>query len=165
MEIRRVQPDEGVQLRALRLRALADAPQAFGSTLAETRARPEGYWHRRIETASAGAQQSIFLAIEDGHWLGMAGGVFEEEQPDRAELISMWVDPSVRRRGLGRELIETVARWAQEHDAARLDLWVTSTNEAAVTLYTRLGWEPTGAQQPVPSHPWLSEIEMRKSLG
>jgi len=34
MEIRRIRADEGLRLRALRLRALSDSPTAYGSTLA-----------------------------------------------------------------------------------------------------------------------------------
>src|SRR4029077_7858571 len=44
-KIRRIRPDEG--LRALRLHALADAPEAFGLTLAREEAFPEEVWHER----------------------------------------------------------------------------------------------------------------------
>ena len=40
MEIERLALDEGLRLRTIRLRALADAPDAFGSTYAEVAARP-----------------------------------------------------------------------------------------------------------------------------
>ena len=45
--VRRVRPDEGLRLRALRLRALADAPWAFGSTFAREQAFAESVWHER----------------------------------------------------------------------------------------------------------------------
>src|SRR5262245_23901545 len=47
VEIRRIRADEGLRLRALRLRALADAPQAFGSTLAREHAFVDSTWHER----------------------------------------------------------------------------------------------------------------------
>ena len=42
LEIRRMRAHEGLLLRALRLRALADAPTAFGLTLARERAPSAG---------------------------------------------------------------------------------------------------------------------------
>ena len=41
LQVRQIRPEEGLPLRALRLRALADAPMAFGSTLAREEAFPE----------------------------------------------------------------------------------------------------------------------------
>ena len=40
MEVRRLGVDEGARLREIRLRALLEAPDAFGSTFEETVARP-----------------------------------------------------------------------------------------------------------------------------
>jgi len=57
MEIRRIRADEGLRLKALRLRALADSPMAFGSTLAREQAYPDALWHERAATG-AGAIRS-----------------------------------------------------------------------------------------------------------
>ena len=44
MEIQRLSIDEALRLRHIRLRALADAPDAFGSTYAEASAHPLEIW-------------------------------------------------------------------------------------------------------------------------
>src|SRR5262245_22889432 len=41
--VRRIQAEEWEWLRAIRLRALADAPMAFGSTLADEQAQPDEF--------------------------------------------------------------------------------------------------------------------------
>jgi hypothetical protein len=53
-EIRRIRADEGLRLRALRLRALSDSPTAYGSTLASEELYPESIWHERAASGAAG---------------------------------------------------------------------------------------------------------------
>jgi Acetyltransferase (GNAT) family len=49
MTVRRARPEEWAFLRELRLRALADAPDAFASKLADEAAAPEEMWRRRAD--------------------------------------------------------------------------------------------------------------------
>lgn len=44
MQIRALEPHEVSLHRELRLRALRDAPDAFGETFAEAEAQPISYW-------------------------------------------------------------------------------------------------------------------------
>jgi hypothetical protein len=46
--VRPVQPDDWAALREIRLRALADSPSAFASTLEREQAFDEREWRRRI---------------------------------------------------------------------------------------------------------------------
>ena len=66
-KIRRIRPDEGLRLRALH--ALADAPEAFGSTLAREEAFPEEVWHERAMGGAAGGDRVTFIAEQDGRRL------------------------------------------------------------------------------------------------
>ena len=79
VEVRRVRADEWEALRETRLRALADAPDAFGTTHAEARAHPEQWWRDRAERTAAGDAQAMFLAWDGDRAVGIArrvpGGV------------------------------------------------------------------------------------------
>ena len=66
MEIRPIRADEGLQLRDLRLRAIADTPAEFGETLAQVQARPEAFWHERVARNAAGIEAIIFVAERMG---------------------------------------------------------------------------------------------------
>lgn len=46
------------QVRDLRIRALADAPFAYGSRLEEEQDRPESFWRARLESEAAWAMVS-----------------------------------------------------------------------------------------------------------
>jgi len=75
LKIRQTRPHEGLRLRALRLHALADAPTAFGSTLAREEAFPEHVWHERAANGAAGGDNVTFIAEQDERWVGMAIGL------------------------------------------------------------------------------------------
>ena len=61
-----------------------------------------------------------------------------------AMLHALHVDPTSRRRGLGRALTEGARAWSSEHGAPWLALAVTDANLPANTLYASLGFEPVG---------------------
>lgn len=156
--------DEWRELRELRLRALAGAPDAFGSTLAEASAYPDEEWRARARRQAEGDEIAFFVALEDGRWRGMAGGWADDPGPGDVTIISMWVDPELRRRGAGRALIEAVADWARGLGASRLALWVTESNAAARALYERAGFRHTEARQALRSNPALPQVMMVRDL-
>lgn len=51
------------------------------------------------------------------------------------------VDPGVRRRGLGRDMMEAAERWLRDRGAPKMQLMVRETNAAALGFYERLGLE------------------------
>jgi len=160
--VREFGPDDWKLFRDIRLRALADAPYAFGSTFDEERAQPELWWRERL---ARGPDVAGFSALETERWIGIARVfVGREEEPSVANLVSMWVDPAFRGRGVGRALVERVFEWAREHGATRVDLWVTETNEPAIRLYESCGFVRGEGRQPLPSDPSLGEVAMHRPL-
>jgi GNAT superfamily N-acetyltransferase len=164
MEVREARQEEWQRFRAMRLAALAEAPSAFGSSLAIERDRPETHWRERLARREAGAGATFAVVDAEGGWHGLAG--VQADPADRASawLVSMWVHPRVRRQGLGGQLIEAAAAWAAERGIGELRLWVTETNDSSIAVYRARGFEPTGKRQPLPSDPSLSEFEMRRPL-
>jgi RimJ/RimL family protein N-acetyltransferase len=144
------------ELRAVRLRALRDAPEAFLTTSAEAEAQPDEYWSNRAAMAARGDGWGIFLAYaRGGDVVGMVAGVDDPERPRVVELIQMWVDPSARGRSVGVLLVEAVVRWASWR-ADRMRLGVATDNHAAMALYARNGFTPTGEEQPFKGRPGIN---------
>jgi ribosomal protein S18 acetylase RimI-like enzyme len=141
LELRTVEPDDWPIWRELRLAALAEAPYAFGSTLAEWTGAGdrEERWRARLEIP--GARDVVVLL--DGLPVGMASGVPADEGTS-VELISMWVGPVARGRGVGDLLIAAVEGWAVERQARTLRLSVMPDNGTAIALYERHGFADTG---------------------
>lgn len=165
---RRVQPDDWAALRELRLAALADAPYAFGSTRAAEEGLSEADWRGRI------ARSAYFMAWRDGQPAGIAAGISEqaaaaagwdEAEPGTAHLVSMWVGPLARGRGVADVLVQAVCRWAHDDGAERVQLWVTDVNGRARAFYRRMGFSSTGRRQLVrPEQPDHWEEELVKPL-
>lgn len=142
--IRRTRPEEWARLRDLRLRALADAPEAFAATLAEEETQPEAYWRERAAAAA-------FVAEEGPRWLGTATAF--EASPGAWEIVSVWVAPEARRRGIARALVEAALAHARRGGGRVVGLRVEAGNEAALRLYLKLGFREAGA--PGASGTWL----------
>jgi GNAT superfamily N-acetyltransferase len=158
--VREVAAADWEALRDIRLEALRDAPEAFGSTFAREVAFAEEDWQARI---SRGGNFLGYLpeasATEPA---GLIGGY--QEEPGLVELVGMYVRPRARGRGVGEALIATVVGWAGARNAASVHLWVTETNKPARLLYERCGFTPTGERQPLPHTPALDEIGMALPL-
>jgi ribosomal protein S18 acetylase RimI-like enzyme len=151
--------DDWTALRAIRLQALAESPTAFGSTLAAEQEFTDERW---LERASGSAGAQLFVAWLDDAAVGIAG-VFDEGD-GTAQIVSVWVDPRHRGRGVARQLTSTALRFAATQGFACMRLWVTDGNTSARTLYERFGFAPTGKRQPLPSDPSLDEHELELLL-
>jgi ribosomal protein S18 acetylase RimI-like enzyme len=161
MEARQARAADWEALRQLRLAALADAPDAFASTLEAEVAFPAEVWRQR---AQGGPASASFIAGEGGVDVGLAAIFAEPDAPGRMHLVSMWVAPGYRRQGVARALVDPAVRWAAERQAREVILWVADHNTAARRLYERIGFRPTGARQPLPSNPARTESMLRLPL-
>jgi GNAT superfamily N-acetyltransferase len=165
LSIRRIRADEGPELRALRLHALADSPTAFGSTLAREEAFADQVWRERAARGASGADGVTFVAEREGRWIGLATGLADDPDGPGALLVGMFVDAAERGRHVGTALVQAVTAWARARGAARLSLWVTSGNAPAITLYERCGFQATGDARPLGHTPSLTEMRMVRDLG
>ena len=145
LNIERLAVNEGLRLRTIRLRALVDAPDAFGTTYDEAAARPLDSWAEQLQ------EIATFVAVVDGEDVGLVRGAHDDLQPNTAWLISMWVSPEVRRQGVGEALIDAVVEWARISGTRRVLLDVGDHNQPAIALYARKGFEPNGTIGSLPT--------------
>ena len=95
--------------------------------------------------------------------VGTAGGI-AGPSGEFGELVSMWVAPPWRGKGVGARLIEDVAGWAASVGFRELRLWVVEGNQFAEGSYVKAGFARTGDRQPVrPEEPGM-EFEMARLL-
>lgn len=142
--IERLGPDDWQDFREIRLRALADAPTAFGMTLADVEAQSEDAWQGRLR------QGDPILAVrEDDRLVAMGAGWLPPDEPDRMMVWGMWTAPEARGRGYARVLLDRLVDHARARGARTVELHVTEGNDIARRLYEDCGFLATGEWTPL----------------
>lgn len=159
IRLERISPENVAVFKAIRLRALEDSPTAFGSNYARESQLSDEEWLQRSRRWTT--EGSIgYIAFDGESPCGLVASYTEEQDPQSAHVISMWVDPSVRRAGVGTVLIEALKTWGASRGLSQLRLMVTSVNADAIGFYERLGFRMTGKTEPYPNDPAILEYEM-----
>jgi ribosomal protein S18 acetylase RimI-like enzyme len=155
MDIRPFRADEGMLIKHVRLRALADAPYAFGmGSFKEESALPDAHWQELAAQVGGRDERwrercASFVVLDGEEACGTATCYLCPEVPRRAYFTAAWVDPRYRRRGLGRRLVDEAIAWAVARGAEHLRLWVDDTNPDAAEFYRALEFVATGESRAV----------------
>jgi ribosomal protein S18 acetylase RimI-like enzyme len=160
IELRELTPDDWKDWRELRLAALADAPYAFGSQLADWVDAEEDRWRARLSLPGS----YNLIAMLDGTPVGMASGVRSDDEDGVVELISMWIAPAGRGQGVGDQLMARIEEFARAGSAHALKLSVVAGNEKAHGLYLRSGYIDTNEPGDLMPDGVTRELVMRKPL-
>jgi len=156
--VRHLGPEEWRLLREVRLRALADAPYAFGSTRQEEAAREDEWWITSVTTLG------WFVAVNGAEATGLIAAIPGEESGDY-HVISTWVAPERRGSSVAHQLVAAVVAWALHHGASGLVLDVAENNPRARRFYEKTGFVATGATKPLRSRPGVTTHEVRLEFG
>jgi GNAT superfamily N-acetyltransferase len=162
--IRPFNSDEWELYRSLRLAALADSPNAFGSTLDAEQRRESAEWSARLASGTASRWDRPLVAQIGARAIGLAWGKLEPTEPELAHVYQMWVAPESRRLGVGRLLLENLTVWARAAGAQHLCLCVTCGDSSAMRLYLRAGFKPNGSAGPLRPGSTLMAQPMRLEL-
>lgn len=142
-------PDDWAAYRALRLRALQDAPLAFLEKLPAAEARGEADWRDRLAPRDT---RRVLAARSGDAWLGSM--IVNTDDRVDAWLVAVWVAPEARGTGLAERMLRDQIAWARDGlGARRLLLHVGGTNARARALYERVGFRATGQVDHFPDHP------------
>ena len=132
-ELRALGPDDWAIFADIRLRALADSPDAFGSTLEREQGFAEADWRQRL----AGP---VYAVLDEGPV--SVGGTFRNDGV--LHVWGMWTEPAHRGRGHARRILEALL---PPDEPAQLD--VNVANQAARSVYERFGFVGTGQIEPL----------------
>ena len=146
--VRALSPSDLEAYRALRLRGLAEHPEAFTSDAAEEAAKPRDALAKRLAADPARPHDAVFGAF-DGAALGGLCGIdvdMREKVRHKGHVFGMYVPAERAGRGIGGALIDRVIAHARAAGLAQLVLTVTAGNDAARRVYERAGFGVCGRE-------------------
>lgn len=140
IEIVSLTPNDWQLYRDLRLRALKEEPQAFGSTYEENAKHSDKFWKDRlIDTLTKDTQWLVFAKSSET-LVGMVGA-FVKDDPTVAHLIAMYVIPEFREAGVGKILMHALIEKVKlNQQIKKITLHVNEKQEVAFNLYKNFGF-------------------------
>jgi RimJ/RimL family protein N-acetyltransferase len=160
--VRRIRGDEWRHLKDVRLRALLNSPESFGSSYERDSGFADAVWMERAAHGEGTGTGATWIAEKsaDSRFLAMITLINPDPSQDVLELVGMWVDPAERGTGLADELVTNAIDHARVTGCAHLRLWVATPNVRAQRLYLRHGFQLTGEVDVLPSNPLIQELRM-----
>jgi ribosomal protein S18 acetylase RimI-like enzyme len=131
----------GDTYRTIRLQALADAPDAFGSSLEIESKQPLSKFEDRV------ANGTVFGAFDGETIIGVAGFYKRSgaKENHKGVLWGMYVTPNARNRHVGQLLVQSILDYASKH-VDLIQLAVVTDNAPALALYRAMGFKTYGTE-------------------
>ncbi len=141
MKIRLLEPKDCPTFKGLRLEALLQHPEAFGSSYEEESKLTEEAFQQGFCTCD------VFGAFVNDELVGCAGFFIyaAEKMSHRGCLFSMYTKDTHRNRGTADALIKAIIDHAKKC-VIQLHLTVVTTNHAAIRLYQKYGFTIYGTE-------------------
>ncbi|MGZ3584729.1 MAG: N-acetyltransferase family protein [Ktedonobacterales bacterium] len=145
-QIRSLEARDAEHYHGLRLRALREEPEAFGSSYDEQAGLPLAWFVERIRET----ETRFTLGAFEGETL-IGSAVFTREtgmkQRHRGVITGMYVAPEARGRGVGRALLlAAIERARAVPGVEQIHLAVVTRNAAAHALYAAAGFVVYGTE-------------------
>lgn len=124
------------KVKAIRLEALQNDPQAFGSTYEKESLRTDEEWEKSVASPK---DEVLFCAEHEGKYVAMVGA-FQKDQ-NTWMLKAMYVQSEYRGTGISDALMQKVlSAISTKLPEAQIELMVNVTQLAAVRFYERHGF-------------------------
>jgi RimJ/RimL family protein N-acetyltransferase len=123
---------------------------------------------QRIRNVLSRDNQVIFVVEHENQLIGFLGAYGENyRRSHHCVYIVIGILQNFTGQGIGKQLFETVEKWALDHKLHRLELTVMSHNERAIRLYQKMGYQTEGIKQDSlwVNGEYVDEYYMSKILG
>jgi GNAT superfamily N-acetyltransferase len=150
MEVRRLAETDAEAFWNIRLRALRDNPESFGSSYEEILERGIDGIEHGLRKSEAAPDDATFGAFEGKALVGIASFQREEEVKKRHKGViwGMYVPQELRGKGVGKALLEAAIAYAKTLSGLeQINLAVVLTSKEARKLFISIGFETYGLER------------------
>ena len=148
------------RLRALRLAALKDTPDAFGAKYEDEVNKPISEWQDRLKNTYG------CFAVADGVDVGLlAVDRAEQDRNSDCWLSSWWLSEDFRGSGIPKLMLNWVEQLCIENNWKRIGLGVWPENLRARAAYKKLGFTEAEKLLPSRSIPGQMYLAMYRNIG
>ena len=150
MEVRILTEADGEAFWNIRLRALRDDPESFGSSYEEILERGIAGATQSLRKRDTSPDNATFGAFEGGTLAGIAGFRREEEVKKRHKGViwGMYVPREMRGKGIGKALLQAAIAYAKTMpQLEQINLSVVLTSREARQLFISLGFQTYGLER------------------
>ncbi|MEL7424868.1 MAG: GNAT family N-acetyltransferase [Bacteroidota bacterium] len=134
--------------RALRLQSYQEDPLAFSESFADEQTRPLTSFQEELHLLGKPEEWFVLGAFIEEHLIGFVK--FRRDQRSKARhksmVHAMYVDPTYRKRGVGKALMENlIGRARALPGLEQIHLWVLHANgKTAAHFYQNMGFQRQG---------------------
>ena len=119
-------------------------------------------WSRAMLEPELSNPLSLWLvAVCDGQVVGYVGS---QSVLDGADMMNIAVSPEYRRQGVAKALVNELIAYLSKNDVIALLLEVRVSNEPAITLYEKMGFQQVGRRPNYYRNPREDALILRKEL-
>jgi len=148
------------RLRALRLAALKDTPDAFGARYDDEVNKPILEWQDRLKNTH------WCFVVADGVDVGLlAVDRAEKDRNSDCWLSSWWIKDALRGSGIPKLMLTWLEQLCRENNWKKIGLGVWPENIRAITAYKKLGFTQANELLPSRSIPGLMYLAMYRDVG
>lgn len=126
--------------KTIRSEALSSDPDAFGETKEAFDSRDDDELRKRYADLTSGRKKIVAAFVGDTP-VAMCGFGISEEDEKNGFLWGMYVSPSHRKLGIGRDLLKEAEKWIAENRGEKISSCVAAPNDGAITFYKYSGYE------------------------
>ena len=148
------------RLRALRLAALKDTPDAFGAKYEDEVNQPISEWQDRLKNTN------WCFVVADGVDVGLlAVDRAEKDRNSDCWLSSWWIHQDHRGSGIPKLMLNWLEQLCIEKKWEKIGLGVWPDNLRAISAYKKLGFTEAEKLLPSRSIPGLMYLAMYRNVG
>ncbi|MFM2577488.1 N-acetyltransferase family protein [Vibrio fortis] len=146
MEYRKLEASDWEQYKELRLLSLVQSSESFENSFEDESKLSNEQWIARVK-----ATQSAFIigAFDGGVLIGIAGfaQALKEKIKHKSYLWGLFVKQEYRGKHIANDMLSKLVHIASENtNISQIQLTVASENDAAISLYKKLGFQKYGTE-------------------